>query len=130
MAGQNASEISEQLFQAIDAIVTERLRILSYDKTVIARIIDNTNAIYGKYKVTTDDNITFYAYSEDTTYTASERVYVRIPGNDYTKQKIITGRYIVEASDGQNNVVATSMAQRLKNVEVAISNLKKLLEKD
>lgn len=94
MANQNANEISEQLFQAIDAIVTERIRVLEYDKTVIATIIDNSQALYGKYKVTTDDNITFFAYGEITTYPLQERVYIRIPGNDYTKQKIITGRCI------------------------------------
>lgn len=94
MANQNANEISEQLFQAIDAIVTERIRVLEYDKTVVATIIDNSQALYGKYKVTTDDNITFFAYSEITTYPLQEKVYIRIPGNDYTKQKVITGRYI------------------------------------
>ena len=94
MANQNANEISEQLFQAIDAIVSERIRVLEFDKTVVATIIDNSQALYGKYKVTTDDNITFNAYAEITTYPLKEKVYVRIPGNDYTKQKIITGRYI------------------------------------
>ena len=78
-------EIIEELFEAIDAIVAERLRKLGYDKTVIATIIDNSKAAYGKYRVTTDDNITFYAFSEITSYSLNEKVYVRIPENDYTK---------------------------------------------
>lgn len=76
---RTATDISEQLFQAIDAIVMERIRVLPYDKTVIATIIENKNAPYGKYKVTTDDNITFYAFSEVTNYPLYMRIYVRIP---------------------------------------------------
>lgn len=32
-------------------------------------------------------------------YKLQERVYVRIPENDYTKQKIITGKYIADDKD-------------------------------
>ena len=51
---------------------------------VIATIVDNTYAEHYKYKVTTDDNITFDAYSDVKTYTIGTRVYVRIPRGDYT----------------------------------------------
>ena len=100
MPGENrtATEISEQLFQAIDAIVMERIRVLPYDKTVIATIVENNQASYGKYKVTTDDNITFYAFADTSKYELKEKVYVRIPQGDYTKQKIITGYYIPDNS--------------------------------
>lgn len=96
---RTAADISEQLFQAIDAIVMERIRVLKYDKTVIATIIENDKALYGKYKVTTDDNITFYAYADTNKYILHDKVYVRIPEGDYTKQKIITGKYIPEYND-------------------------------
>lgn len=96
----NNIEMTEQLFEAIDAIVTERLRTLPYDKTVVATIINKkrytvideyNNSIIGyKYKVTTDDNITFDAYSNISTYNVGMRVYVRIPQGDYTQQKVIT----------------------------------------
>lgn len=90
----NNIEMTTQLFEAIDAIVTERLRILPYDKMVIATIIDNTYAEHYKYKVTTDDNITFDAYSDVKTYTIGTRVYVRIPQGDYTQQKVITQQWV------------------------------------
>ena len=90
----NNIEMTEQLFSAIDAIVTERLRTLPYDKTVIATIIENKQALNYKYRVTTDDNITFDAYSDITTYTVGTRVYVRIPEGDYTKQKMITQKWV------------------------------------
>ena len=90
----NNIEMTTQLFEAIDAIVTERLRILPYDKMVIATIVDNTYAEHYKYKVTTDDNITFDAYSDVKTYTIGTRVYVRIPYGDYTQQKVITQQWV------------------------------------
>lgn len=95
---RTAADISEQLFQAIDAIVMERLRVLPYDKTVIATIVENKDAPYGKYKVTTDDNITFYAFADTSKYALKEKVYIRIPQGDYTKQKIITGWYIPDGN--------------------------------
>ena len=95
---RTASEISEQLFEAIDAIVMERIRTLKYDKTVVATVIENSKAPYGKYQVTTDDNITFYAYADTSKYELQDKVYVRIPEGDYTKQKIITGYYIPSES--------------------------------
>lgn len=90
----NNIEMTTQLFEAIDAIIKERLRILPYDKMVIATIVDNTYAEHYKYKVTTDDNITFDAYSDVKTYTIGTRVYVRIPQGDYTQQKVITQQWV------------------------------------
>lgn len=91
------NEITQQLFKAIDAITDEKMRTLPYDKTIVATIVSNKDANVGKYQVTTDNNITFYAYSDITQYKVKERVYVRVPENDYTKQKVITGRFIAES---------------------------------
>ena len=84
----NNIEMTEQLFEAIDAIVTERLRTLPYDKMVVASILKRTSYIIDgstnyKYRVSTDDNIQFDAYSS-TNYSLGTRVYVRIPQGDYT----------------------------------------------
>ena len=87
-------EMTEQLFEAMDAIITERLRTLPYDKTLVATITDNSKANHYKYQVTTDDNIQFDAYSSVTNYEVGTRVYVRIPQGDYTKQKMITELWV------------------------------------
>lgn len=100
MANQTASDISEQLFQAIDAIVQERLKQLNFDKTIIATIINNDKRDFGCYQVSTDNNIKFKVYSEITKYNIGDKVYIRVPEGDYTKQKVIIGRYIPE--DGTN----------------------------
>lgn len=122
----DASELSEQLFEAIDAIVKERLKNLDFDKTIIATIIDNSKHLYGCYKVTTDNNLSFIAYADVTGYNVGDRVYIRIPGGDYTKQKVITGRYIQENRKTQvpdiktetiNNLMRT-INTLLKNKEI------------
>ena len=83
----------EKLFTAIDTIVQKRIEKLPYDKTVIATIEDNTNAAQGKY-VVNDGTSTYEAFSENTSYTIGQNVYVSIPQADYQQQKIITGKYI------------------------------------
>lgn len=92
----NASDISEQLFQAIDAIVQERMKQLNIDRIIIGTITNNDNRKFGRYQVSTDNNIQFTVYSDITKYPIGQRVYIRIPNGDYTEQKIIIGRYIPE----------------------------------
>ena len=126
---RTATDISEQLFQAIDAIVMERIRVLPYDKTVIATIIENKNAPYGKYKVTTDDNITFYAFSEVTNYPLYTRIYVRIPQGDYTKQKIITGRYIPDNNSTRVTNLNGVSKDQIDSVNKKINQITEALRK-
>ena len=96
MPNRDMNEITEKFFQAIDIIVTQHLKKLDFDKTIIATITNNTKAIYGCYEVTTDNNIIFNAYCDNINYKIGQKVYIRIPGGDYSKQKVITGRYIQE----------------------------------
>ena len=110
MADRN--EIVQQLFEAIDAIATKRLENVQFDRTIIGTITDNSRANYGRYQVTTDNNIRFTAYSDIITYGIGDKVYIRIPDNDYTKQKVIIDRYI---PDNQNTVVQET---KIKQVEL------------
>ncbi len=93
-----AEDYAENLFQAVDTIVTERIQNLPYDRTIRAKVINNSSAFYGLYYVTTDNYNYFPAYSEDTTYNLNDEVYVRIPAGDYRKQKVIIGKYIPEVT--------------------------------
>ena len=88
-----ANNIQESIFQAIDTITSKRLNDLEYDKTIKCTIADNSNAARGEYTVT-DGVSTFLAYSNDTTYSVDQKVYVNIPNGDMKNQKIITGKYV------------------------------------
>lgn len=87
------SNVSENLFQAMDIIIAERLNGLNYDKTILCKIEDDSKKDKGEYTVT-DGASTFIAISKDATYTKGSSVYVTVPTGDFNQQKLIVGRYI------------------------------------
>lgn len=88
-----STNISENLFQAIDILTARRLQTLQYDKTLLCEIIDDIKAEQGEYRVS-DGSSTFTAYSDNTRYRKGTSVYVTIPQGDYSQRKIITGKYV------------------------------------
>lgn len=106
MANQTSEKYTEDLFQAIDTIIANRVSKLPYDQTIICTIENNSQAEYGKYWVkasnsTSNLDAKFAVFSNKTDYKVGDKVYVRIPMGDFTQQKVITGDYVVEgAADG------------------------------
>ena len=88
-------DYAEILLQAVDQVVSERIKGISYDVTDTVEITNADDASKGKYKVS-DGAATYYAYSSDTTYEVGDVVYMTVPNGDYTKQKIIIGKYVAE----------------------------------
>lgn len=86
------SDFMESIFQSIDILIDRRLDDLSYDTTVICRIIDISESKNGKYLVS-DGSISYPAYSENPDYKIGESVRVSIPNNDYAQRKFILGKY-------------------------------------
>lgn len=84
--------------EAIDEIAKARLKTLSYDRTIKAIIIDNTNAEKGLYEVSqigAEKTNVFTAYSHYTSYKKGEYVYVTIPeGDAASNNKLIIGKYV------------------------------------
>lgn len=105
MANQTSEQYTENLFQAIDTIIANRVSKLPYDQTIICEITNADNAEYGRYLVKAYNqssgynDVSFTAYSDNTEYTVGDRIYVRIPAGDFTQQKVITGNYIAESAD-------------------------------
>lgn len=91
----------EEFFKSIDVIVEQRLSDLSYDKTVIATIIDDSNKARGYY-VVTDGTIRFDAYANDMNYKTDDQVRVTIMNGDWSQKKFIVGLYV---DDGTNSAV-------------------------
>lgn len=87
------SNVSENLFQAMDIIIAERLNGLNYDKTILCRIEDDSKKDRGEYTVT-DGSSTFVAISKDATYMKGSSVYVTVPTGDFNQQKLIVGKYV------------------------------------
>lgn len=91
MAQQNI-DYGELFCAAVDTIVQERLTHVSYDRTILCTIVDDTERAQGLYTVTENDSTKFIAYSSDTSYRNGQNVYVQIPGGDWNQQKIIVAK--------------------------------------
>ena len=94
----NSDNIVSELLGAIDTVVGKRLGQLSYDKTIICTIIDDSNAKNGEYRVT-DGSVKFLAKCENTSYRKDEQVRVSVPNGDTTQEKFIIGKYVKDNSN-------------------------------
>lgn len=85
-------DYNEIMCQAVDTLITHRLKDITYDKTIICEIIDDSDKEKGHY-IVSDGTIKFDAYSESNKYRKSNQVYVIIPQGDYSQQKVILSKY-------------------------------------
>lgn len=86
-----ANDIANQICDAVDLLIGNRVSSLQFDKTVRATILSVEDQSIGKYRVKYQNSI-FYAYSDpDQSYRPNTEVYVEIPSNDYNKDKVIIG---------------------------------------
>ena len=91
------NNITENLFGAIDVIISQKIKGLQFDLTKICTITDNSKAQNGAY-IVTDGSITFEAYSENKTYKVGDAVRVSVPNADFTDKKYIIGKYVTDNS--------------------------------
>ncbi len=82
----------DKILEAIQLVVDNAISTADFDKTIQCTVKRVEDATIGKY-VLTYQNSTFYAYSTntDTSYTVGTEVYVVVPGNDMSNDKIIIG---------------------------------------
>lgn len=81
---------NENILQAMDTVITQRLKEINYDVTIPCTIISKKN----NYEyVVKSENSSFTAYSDNRVYKEKQKVYVTIPQNDYSNKKIIIGTY-------------------------------------
>lgn len=85
--------VSENLFQAIDTIISQRINEVSFDRTLICEIVSDSQHEKGEYTVKQDAR-KFVAYASGTErYRVGQQVYVTIPQGNYDLKKVIIGRY-------------------------------------
>lgn len=94
----NSENVVNQLLGAIDTVIGKRLEQLSYDKTIICTIIDDSKAKNGEYQVT-DGSVKFWAKCENANYRNDEQVRVSVPNGDTTQEKFIIGKYVKDGSN-------------------------------
>lgn len=86
------SDYENSILSAIDIMVNNAVSNATYDRTIIATVLKHTDEETGKYRLQYQDS-TFYAYSTNNIkYIDGSKVYVLIPGNDFTNNnKVILG---------------------------------------
>ena len=108
-----STDYSEIFCTAVDEIVSKRLENLEYDITKTCTIIDDSNKKTGKYRVLSGA-AKFDAYAVAGEYSTGETVLVTIPNGDYSSQKIIVGRSVVEADVPTNYTSPLGQMTRIK----------------
>lgn len=89
---------SEQIFQSIDTIISQRLNEVKFDRTITCEVIAGVKDYPNKYWVS-DGATKFQACVADSsrTYTEKQKVYVLIPNGDYNSaDKVIIGSYTAD----------------------------------
>lgn len=85
------SNISQNIFAAIDTIADKKLAEAPYDRTFQATIVDVSERSKGRYKVQYQDAIFDAFASGGTKYSMRDSVYVLVPGNKFSNNKFIIG---------------------------------------
>lgn len=111
----------ESLFQGVDILIDKRLEEVSYDKTIICTITDNSDGKNGKYRVS-DGSATYIAYSDLDDYRNGDQVRVSIPMGDFSQKKFIVGKY---AQD--NDVAPITYRSAIDTIVNVSGNLTKVL---
>lgn len=109
------NNISEQLLQAMDIVMEQKLTQLQFDKTIQAKVYSVVDIDTGEYKVRYNGNI-FSAFSNDTskTYKVNDAVYVSVPEGNFSNKKLITSLVTADSlsssqlSDLSNSVMEVS----------------------
>ena len=95
-----STNYSEQIFQSIDTIISQRLNEVSFDKTEICEVVSQDKNDKRKYLVS-NGSLKYEAYSDDEnrSYLNNQKVYVRITNGDHSLRKIITGSYVADETN-------------------------------
>ena len=108
-----ADNFQNSLLKAIDTLASYRIDQMDADKTVVATIVQCTNALTGEYLVKCDGgNMKAYAQGE-ATYSQDETVYILVPKGDYTQKKMILSTM---SSGGTDNLTFVTSVTNDYNV--------------
>lgn len=89
----------EWLLDAIEITAEQLIQGLSYDKTIVCTVVDDSKKEQDEYKVF-DGSSKFTAYAVGAKYKNGDSVYVNVPQGDFINDKFITGK--------QNNKTQTA----------------------
>ena len=124
-----SNNYSEQIFQSIDTIISQRLNEVSFDKTEICEIVSQDKDNVNRYWVS-NGSLKYEAYSidENRKYLANQKVYVTIPQGNYDLRKLIIGSYSADETNenlyvNPFNHLITSSSHKLSDIIITTNTL-------
>lgn len=110
LKGAEQKTLQDALLDAIDYMTTAKIDKLTLDKTIVATIVKNEDLIKNTYKIRYqgNDNLIARAQSGDT-YKKGQQVYVLVPQNDLSNEKIILGGASVDNASSEAGFISSVM---------------------
>lgn len=110
LKGAEQKTLQDALLDAIDYMTTAKIDKLTLDKTVVATIVKSEDLIKNTYKIRYqgNDNLIARAQSDDT-YKKGQQVYVLVPQNDLSNEKIILGGASVDNASSEAGFISSVM---------------------
>ena len=110
LKGAEQKTLQDALLDAIDYMTTVKMDKLTLDKTIVATIVKSEDLIKNTYKIRYqgNDNLVARAQSGDT-YKKGQQVYVLVPQNDLSNDKIILGGASVDNASSEAGFISSVM---------------------
>lgn len=110
LKGAEQKTLQDALLDAIDYMTAAKIDKLTLDKTVVATIVKSEDLIKNTYKIRYqgNDNLVARAQSGDT-YKKGQQVYVLVPQNDLSNEKIILGGASVDNASSEAGFISSVM---------------------
>lgn len=110
LKGAEQKTLQDALLDAIDYMTTAKIDKLTLDKTIVATIVKSEDLIKNTYKIRYqgNDNLVARAQSGDT-YKKGQQVYVLVPQNDLSNEKIILGGASVDNASSEAGFISSVM---------------------
>ena len=110
LKGAEQKTLQDALLDAIDYMTTAKMDKLTLDKTVVATIVKNEDLIKNTYRIRYqgNENLIARAQSGDT-YKKGQQVYVLVPQNDLSNDKIILGTASVDNASSEAGFISSVM---------------------
>lgn len=104
-----SNEYAENMMQAMDTIIQDRLNKLSFDRTITGKIISQDEKDDNLYWISTETMKFQARASGNQKYSKDEEVYVLIPEGNYDNEKAITGSRVnnIEKAYNQLRYIST-----------------------
>ena len=110
-----SNKYSDQLMQALDIAIDEKISTLQFDKTIQATVQSVVDLDTGEYRVKYKDGIiSAFAANPKETFKQGDAVYVTVPESDFSNKKFISHRIT-------NNSLSTGQYSELANTIFEVS---------